>query len=693
MPSTSLILNDPPPVLGMNTVDDPKFLREGECVKLLNLFPGNPPIPRNGCPGFYAVLTDGNDQFIPPAICFGFRGDSIIYIVCWVYNSVIGKYDLCCFRGDVYGTITSLGTAAVTTPRFNMLSAFSNIYCFINKDLTSWKSVALALGHKVIESVTVVRDMCISFAGNIKELTQAIVGGGALLDGECYSYSFQYVRHNDVTYFEAGGTPTGMILPPGITATYRPKRMDTFLPSICIGVESTSERKNIEIAADGTKVTIDIDLIAEHATAIAQGATHLRVSRTRAQSTTTLADEASHFFLVDLPIGTSTTTFLDNTSDAAMAGEENQLITGYTAAPASSYSKYMNGRMFLMDSDGAGYFSESVGGDGGTDLEEANETPQAWASLFKPTSYIFDCDKKDGIKATGMEFLENDIFFFKESKLFAIYGGDPTAAPLTKISDEIGCAFPQTIIKCEIKKYGHCIFFMSNRGPYLIISGGRLIPFEEFKIKELWPLKSTEIYGDLSTNTTTYNWITENCTAFFTNVAVWVMYKNYAGVGKVFGYYTDPNDERICGPLQFELSTSEIFNILMVRDSIKDKVYMLGKDATLLTVVEFLQKGTHMDVQKVVADFSWSDWQEFQEPANKYNPEAWVGGSTMTITNLSTNATSYAWTSSWGESSSVANPVMTPTIIPGPTNWIQLVATGASGTSTKKIDIIPIESS
>jgi len=550
MPSGMLKIKDNAPIHGMNTVDDPKRLKDGECVRLLNAFPQNPPILRNGCSGSLLVLIDEKDEFIPPAICFG------DYTLVWIYNDTEKKYYLAVYTSAAPADIAETGHAGLTDPVFNMLDLHSCIYAFLNQAMASWhpasgsEDTTAALGNKVIESSAIVRDMCISVAGAVSALTQS-VDAGPFSNGDCFDYAFEYVRRNDAASFKAGSTPSGMILPVGITGV--PQRIDTFLPGMCIGIEDVDNRKAIQITADASKTTLDISN--SHASAILQGATHLRVCRSRRQDSTVNAQGATKFFLCDLPIGVATKTYDDTTTDAALSGETNQLITGYSVAPVAPYAEYHNGFLFIMTEEGLVYYSESPGGDGGTDEELSQTYPQAWASMFKPLTYRIDCDSFDGTKGTGIIALENDVFFFKESSISAVFGGDPKSAAKSIVSDHIGCPFPHTIKRVTLKGIGTVIYFQSNEGPYILTTGGRIQPFGEFKIKELWPKLSNELYGDLVSHQTH---IVNNCLAEYFRDTIWIIYKNYSGIYRVFGYYMDQTNENAKGCLELDIAGSII---------------------------------------------------------------------------------------------------------------------------------------
>jgi len=105
---------------------------------------------------------------------------------------------------------------------------------------------------------------------------------------------------------------------------------------------------------------------------------------------------------------------------------------------------------------------------------------------------------------------------------------------------------------------GEALFFLSNVGPYLILKGGQMRPFSEFKIKELWPDKSDELYGDLESYET---YIRANTSAVFWQNNIRVFYKNFAGVSRIWNYYFNPDlvvkDDAPSGPWEMVYGVSE----------------------------------------------------------------------------------------------------------------------------------------
>jgi len=594
-----LKINDSAPIHGMNTVDDRRTLPEGQCFRLLNAFPGNPPLIRTGCPGQLKTSTDEYDTFQQPATFFIFSDDTEDYGICWVYNSNTDLYYLARFQVDGSDEIYKLGAAAVTTPSFGFLSLFDNMYCFVDKVLSSWQSDTHALSHKIIEGTTVVRDMCISEAGKMYGVP-AEASCGYFPKSIFVGYGFQFVRRNDAAAFTTGANSASVILPPGITG--QPQNIETFLPGVCIGVSDTDNNQTIGTGTDDNRmfeINLSSDSLAyipEIINAIAQGATHLRVFRSHLFASEELATDATKFFVVDIGLD-GTLVYCDvgvtqEQDDASL--ETNQLLTGYTVAPYGCFSAYSKGRLFIMAPNGMVYYSETPGGDGFVDSDLAQEYPQYSTSLFKPLSYFINCDSADGIPSSGMEILDNDIYFFKESKIWVLYGGDPTATAVTLLNGgKIGCPFPYTIIPVNVAGYGNCIFFMSNLGPALITSGARIQLFPPFKILDFWPDLSSELFGQLKTQ---HDTVIKTCSALFFKNTIWVFYENSGGDKKIYGYYFSPTNTDEQGPLEVELALESLYGNISAIESKSLRAMLLGKSDDKLVVTEFLANDTYEDL-------------------------------------------------------------------------------------------------
>jgi hypothetical protein len=642
MPKNSMKIPLGPPVRGMNTYNNPKALAPGEVVKLVNARPGNPPEARKGMDG-YVLDNSTNWEFYPPGEAF-YPGDASspkYYAVCWVRTDtpLTGYYSLIAVPEDTDGTdVVTLGTCLFpSVPIFSMTRMHGCLYIFAQPYMTLWNTSS-ARGHKVVESnLTSVRDAAIDEAPEPFGVASAgIVGdnvNGEFSDGDNFQYAYTYVRRTDSAAFEAGTTPTGMILPPGITNS-QPKAITTYLPGAVESIEDSDQRQVLTVSTYGGFTAFYAQLSAfqsgNHESAIQKGATHLRIFRTRRSSGATRVTGLENYHLVDLPLGRvddvafngatnvdaatdeitvsghgwstaqevvlwegvgatapvglsdqtryyvivvdgntiqlastvanaqastainitsvgSGTIYLvpswqDQVSDDTQSLESNYLtMDQYTGPLETEYVEYVKSRLWLFK-DGVGYYSEAPGGDGGTDNDLALAYPQKYASMFKPLTYRIDFESMDGSGSRGIARLGDDLFFFKENKIYALYGGDPNSASRTEVSPSIGCAFPYTITKADAAGYfGSCILFISNEGPMVITEGGRMRPFTEFKIKELWPDKSDELFGDLDDN---WDHIKNHCTARWHRHEWHVMYENSSGVVKHFVYFFNPEKEK-----------------------------------------------------------------------------------------------------------------------------------------------------
>jgi hypothetical protein len=566
---------DNAPIYGMNTVDHPAILKDGECELLVNAYPGNPPTIRRGCyfkkTAFYGLLL----PLMPAKYLNNDDGDyffSIAYAVEDGYNIQIIELNerneqLCIFNF----------LSSEVKPFFSMLNAHGYTYVIMDKAALSafrtWDAanLNLGLGNKVIEEDGLtVRDMCISLGAYVNQTKDETHEVGGLTSGKFYGYAFTYVRRVDAAAFATESVIAGIILPAGMTGKV-PRVAITYKPGVVEGIENVGSREVVEVEGNSNAVRLYRDSCSDHTAAIKQGATHIRIFRTNGQATSEDAVGATKYWLVDIPIAGNASggytpamsggEFIDIQSDASLALETNTLFMDkYAVAPYAKFALYHNGRMHLFGItgyNGFSMFSETVGGDGCTDLSLAVQHPQKWASMFKPTEYIVDCEHGDSLKDSGIAAIDKDIIYFKESKIYSLFGGDPNLTTVECISGEVGCAFPYTITNCEIKGvFGKCILFLSKKGPYVIQEGGSVTPFTQFKIKELWPEHSKELF-DLLENQ--YEYAIRNCFAAFHNNVWWIFYRNYTGTSKIFGYYFDPalatSSDAPQGPFQFEFAS------------------------------------------------------------------------------------------------------------------------------------------
>ena len=232
----------------------------------------------------------------------------------------------------------------------------------------------------------------------------------------------------------------------------------------------------------------------------------------------------------------------DTITDAALSGETATLtITSYSEAPLAGLCEYAATRLYLFGllttEKGRAYYSEFPGGDGGTPLEAAHTFPQKFLSQYN-YNYYMDFSVKKGFLPTGIKRLSNDLYFFFEGEIYALFGSDPTINVPSLISEDIGCAFPDTLIIGELPVYGgQCLLYLSNLGPAITMKGGETFLFTGFKVAELWPDKNRDLWDDLQNHR---DHIITHCFSEYWDNTWWINYTTYAGVHKIWGHYFNP---------------------------------------------------------------------------------------------------------------------------------------------------------
>lgn len=333
-----------------------------------------------------------------------------------------------------------------------------------------------------------------------------------------------------------------------------------FHPGDIEGIENIDYRKTIKattISKDRAQVFISLPTPADIADAIAQGATHLRITRTLGNPVKSTAKGLSHRFLVDIAITgdsyTNNKIYIDITTDNALDGETNFLeMTGFSVPPLGRYMIWANNLLWIggvPGEDGKWFHSVEPGTPG---VAFNVRYPQKYASMFDLDEDFVTCDPQDGQRDTGIGWLHGDLYLFKERKIFVVYGGNPNNIPV-RISRTIGCACPESIENGDIPNHGEVLFFISDSGPAYITSGGKMVQFTAFTIAELWP-KNTGVLT--RSNGTPTDWYTRNrVVSRFWNNTWWIFYgdsrdsSNQISGNKVFGYNFSTDGQSI-GPFE-----------------------------------------------------------------------------------------------------------------------------------------------
>jgi len=557
-------------IKGMNTLDEAKVLQDGEAVEIINAIPDIPPRMRKGCVGKVPVCDGGSALLVaskPFYTTFVANGggnvnNSLDVVLFWVhigldiyhlyyaYESlnfqtipytkypvirpveyigggqvyVIGNYNNFDFV-KVGDTVYGRAKIVLQSSGPDYRKMFALEYNYVNNEYkiqgrsiptSNWNS-----GLKLDDtSFRIDDDATGKFSGDF-----------------AFGYSLTLVRRTDTGY-----SP--------ITTTYA--------PGIIESPEVVASRYGVirENAPNDDPVSIYIKPASLGGiTANNQfGFTHARIYRTdnligSFQSNNTPETKmdnlngATRKFLMDVSISA----FYDNNniiqkvkdtvSAAALKGELNQLSSyNYTFPPADGYRMlYFKDRLFLIGENGAVFFSAVPGEDGGSDLEYAQLHKAKYALWFSPLFFRIDLDVEERTASTGMGTLGDDLFLFKENKVYMVIGGDPlTPNAFRTINDKTGCPFPDTITRAIL--FGQeVLFFMSNAGPMYITAGGNSRQFTEFKIKEFWPDTGSDLFKGWYEAINRPNGVS-NCTAAFWNNAIWVFLQFGGNEAQIFGY-------------------------------------------------------------------------------------------------------------------------------------------------------------
>jgi hypothetical protein len=574
--------------LGMNSLDDPKALRDGECVSLVNALPGYPLKPRRGSE-FRSVVEDATLVSKPFYMTAKMWSGSVHqWVFFWTRNNSGGyrlryvNVDQPYMRGVVdgidYGALNYVSPYYALPQRFDFQMVGDILYTIVNYAGVSSSSNSFMYAVEVCGSMDFsgrrIPGPDVNATGFDISVTSVISSTGKFKGDLLLGYSYTLVKRD-----HQGDARTD----------YVPGDMET--------AESVSSRVAVSSSAGASStVRLDIDITVKDSTDIARyGFTHIRIYRTRnlagAYGGSLASDDAKLFaagadkyFLMDIPIPSAfsvgdTFGWDDLVSIEAHLGEMNQLTSfGYTMPPDVGRNLlYFKDRLFMGTDSGQVFFSEIPGGDGGGDVGFAQEAKVKYALWFKPLDYRLDLDIEDGVPITGLASLGDDLYLFKQNKVYAIVGGDPVVAPLRVVSDNVGCPFPNAITKCIIAGQ-EALFFLSGLGPMLITTGGSVKPFEEFKVKELWP------------NTGLEGLAREKCSASFWNNTLWISLEDENLNIKIFGYLSSGEDN---GAFEVEHFYQALVGQLMATTS--GRAMSVCNLYDCITLVDFFGRAASVD--------------------------------------------------------------------------------------------------
>lgn len=165
--------------------------------------------------------------------------------------------------------------------------------------------------------------------------------------------------------------------------------------------------------------------------------------------------------------------------------------------------------------------------------------PENWTTITGASTdagYI-DVGLGDGDVITGIESIGSVLLIFKNTSVWALFGSDPTDFKVRKISPNIGCIAPRSIVPCD-----SFAIFLSSLGVYSASSEG--VTMLSYNIKptvEAWT--STMTSAACAGRYHTQYWLAVNEDAAGSTNEV-VYYLDY--VLGVWGRYTVPNPTVFC---------------------------------------------------------------------------------------------------------------------------------------------------
>ena len=463
-------------IAGMNDLDNPKVLSANQWQLIENSFPGLTGKPRNGLNELVKDTQQlGNDS--QPTI-FRPHAESMMDPTGKIWLFAITEE-----RGDSYLSEYAIEVWDPILKTRNVLESFklANDLCFFGFEkiynglyvvfdyaVTTNHTSQYRKSNMIIEwvgSAWAVRSMAVDTAPTLGTITVSDSATTGIAKNDYVSIAATFVR---------------LTTSAGVNST-------AFVEPVMESMEVLANRQNPIISCSTTYGKINIPMPSNYASAIAQGATHMRVWRTLGDPSLTVAQGLSLRFLVDIaltgvfnPAGTWT----DTTSDAALTGQTNSLnTTGYIIPPQGRYIKWVSeaGVLFIGGNpSNRGYWFYSA-------LPQNTAVPQKYASMFNGTTQYFTMDPQDGQMDTGIALLNGSIYFFKERKVFVLDNCSLANVP-RKICSTIGCICPQSLVSAYIPQLGgECLLFPSESGPAYINSSGQVALLTLCRLAELWP--------------------------------------------------------------------------------------------------------------------------------------------------------------------------------------------------------------
>jgi len=570
---------------GMNSLDDPKALSDGECAALVNALPGYPLKPRKGS-DFTSIIggvTLESKPFYVPAKMWD--GSIRQWVFFWVKNGN-NEYSLHYVNLEddtLHDVVVGIDYATfyyIHPRRFDFQNVDGIVYAMVSYSFAAQPPASMMYAIEVFGAAGFIAREIPPADIDSASIRLSVIAQDAndgTFHGEIFfGYTYTFVKRGNQGEYRTDYVPGDME-----TAEAVSSRIAFARPAST----NVSPVANLSV---GMEIMRPINLEQ-------YGFTHIRLYRTRnliggysgdlnSDGAREFAAGADKYFLMDVPIpsnvGVGTLISVEDTvSIGAHLGEMNQLASfGYTMPPHLGRNMlYFKDRLFMGTDYGQVFFSEIPGGDGGGDVGFAQEQKAKYALWFKPTDYRLDLDIEEGVPITGLASLGDDLYIFKQNKVYTIVGGDPLTAPWRTVSDTAGCPYPNAITKCIVDGQ-EALFFLSGVGPMLIMSGGYVKPFDGFKVKDLWPDAGN-------------GWIKpESCSASFWNNTLWLSFETKDGDKKTFGYLSSGDDN---GSFEVTHPYSPLLNRLVV--STDGRALSICEVSGYIFLVNFLGRETSTD--------------------------------------------------------------------------------------------------
>lgn len=416
---------------GYNSKDVPRAVGGKACQELVNLYPGESPRPREGCPDWSREEWPG----------------AVYELIPW--GSVDGN-KLIAWTSEGFYWNRKGSTAPVyigAGPRRGASICWQRIEgALIIGSTTGWSAI---IEWDDSSKTFAMRNANIKMpAGAHMELSTGSIGG-SLTPEKWYSYAFTLVNCPE----RAGKTVT-----------------EGFLPGKLESWEDLDRRQTFHAPASCTSIFLEFFF---GGAILDPQVTHIRLYRTQPQDEESIAKGYTHGWIADIAYTPgSSPSFLDKVAGAE--SDNAPATSGLAEMPACRSMAFIGGRLWINGafggSPGRWWYSSGI-------LDAVGYLKHL--TMFALNTDFKDCSLDDSQRATGAMVVGNDLYFFNERSIFRIADGDPDAKPEI-VSSKIGCRFPRTLTQGDT--WG---LFLSDYGPRMI--QGASIDEVPFLAGEVWP--------------------------------------------------------------------------------------------------------------------------------------------------------------------------------------------------------------